>query len=43
MSVCDPVLGDHGRLYVPKELVKIYADEVIGLADLVTPNSFEAE
>uniref|UniRef100_A0A7S1KW29 pyridoxal kinase n=1 Tax=Percolomonas cosmopolitus TaxID=63605 RepID=A0A7S1KW29_9EUKA len=41
--VCDPVLGDNGHLYVPEELVEIYRDKLIPLADLVTPNAFEAE
>jgi pyridoxine kinase len=27
--VCDPVLGDHGRYYVPKELVSIFRESVI--------------
>mmetsp|Transcript_28304 Transcript_28304/g.83316 ORF Transcript_28304/g.83316 Transcript_28304/m.83316 type:complete len:288 (-) Transcript_28304:99-962(-) len=41
--VCDPVLGDNGTFYVPRELVEIYRDEVIPLADIVTPNQFEVE
>ena len=41
--VCDPVLGDHGKFYVPKELVQVYVDTVIPLADVVTPNQFEVE
>jgi pyridoxine kinase len=41
--VCDPVLGDHGKFYVPKELVQVYIDTVIPLADVVTPNQFEVE
>jgi len=41
--VCDPVLGDSGKFYVPQELVSIYRDEVIPLADVVTPNQFEVE
>ena len=41
--VCDPVLGDHGKFYVPKELVRVYIDTVIPLADVVTPNQFEVE
>ena len=41
--VCDPVLGDTGRFYVPQQLVKIYKDEVIPLANVLTPNQFEAE
>ena len=41
--VCDPVFGDNGKLYVPAELVEIYRKEVIPLANVVTPNQFEAE
>jgi len=40
---CDPVLGDHGRFYVPVELVDVYRDEVIPLATVITPNQFEIE
>lgn len=39
--VCDPVLGDGGRLYVPAELVAIYRDEVLPLAAVATPNAYE--
>uniref|UniRef100_A0A1I7VMW4 Pyridoxal kinase n=1 Tax=Loa loa TaxID=7209 RepID=A0A1I7VMW4_LOALO len=38
---CDPVLGDNGHYYVPKELMPIYRNTVIPLADLITPNVFE--
>ena len=41
--VCDPVLGDHGKLYVPKELVECYRDKVVPLATVLTPNQFECE
>ncbi|KAL7472033.1 hypothetical protein ACHAXS_013177 [Conticribra weissflogii] len=37
--VCDPVLGDRGKFYVPQELVDIYKNE----ADVITPNQFEIE
>lgn len=40
---CDPVLGDDGRFYVPQSLTSIYRNEVIPLANIVTPNQFEAE
>lgn len=36
--VCDPVLGDEGRLYVPKELIGTYRDEVLPLASVLVPN-----
>lgn len=41
--VCDPVMGDDGIMYVPKELLPIYRDEIVPLADIVTPNQFEVE
>lgn len=41
--VCDPVLGDHGKLYVPPALVDIYKREVVPLASVLTPNKFETE
>jgi pyridoxine kinase len=36
-------LGDNGKLYVPETLVQVYRDEIIPLADIITPNQFEAE
>jgi pyridoxine kinase len=41
--ICDSVLGDHGRLYVPSELVSYYREHVIPHASVITPNQFEAE
>jgi len=41
--VCDPVMGDNGEMYVPKELLPIYRDEIIPLADICTPNQYEME
>uniref|UniRef100_A0A0V0G662 Pyridoxal kinase n=1 Tax=Triatoma dimidiata TaxID=72491 RepID=A0A0V0G662_TRIDM len=41
--VCDPVLGDNGKLYVPESLVPIYRDNIVPLADVLTPNQFELE
>ena len=40
---CDPVLGDNGRLYVPRALVDTYRDEVVPHAHALLPNQFEAE
>jgi len=44
--LCDPVIGDHhsasgGGLYVPKATAEAIRDELVPLADIVTPNSFE--
>ncbi|QDZ19477.1 pyridoxal kinase [Chloropicon primus] len=41
--VCDPVLGDHGRIYTKPELVDIYIEKVVPLADILTPNQFELQ
>ncbi|KAF9664072.1 hypothetical protein SADUNF_Sadunf17G0118200 [Salix dunnii] len=41
--VCDPVLGDEGKLYVPPELVAVYREKVVPVASMLTPNQFEAE
>jgi pyridoxine kinase len=40
--MCDPVLGDDGKLYVPSELVQAYKNVLVPLADIITPNHFEA-
>ncbi|KAG8232326.1 hypothetical protein J437_LFUL009425 [Ladona fulva] len=41
--VCDPVLGDNGHMYVPKEMLPLYRDRIISLSNILTPNQFEAE
>ncbi|VDM52347.1 unnamed protein product [Angiostrongylus costaricensis] len=41
LSVCDPVMGDHGKYYVSKELLPIYKEVIVPLADTLTPNAFE--
>ena len=41
--VCDPVLGDHGRIYTKPELVEVYRQVVVPLANVLTPNQFELE
>ncbi|XP_057324923.1 pyridoxal kinase [Microplitis mediator] len=41
--LCDPVLGDDGKLYVPEELIEIYKKKIVPLADIITPNQFELE
>ena len=43
MYVCDPVMGDEGKLYVPQEMVPAFRDEIVPLADVLTPNQFELE
>lgn len=41
--ICDPVLGDNGKYYVPAELVDVYRSKVLPRAYMITPNQFEAE
>lgn len=41
--MCDPVMGDNGKLYVPETLEEIYRKEIISLADIILPNQFELE
>jgi pyridoxine kinase len=41
LYVCDPVMGDGGQYYAPKELMPIYRDTILPLADIITPNIFE--
>lgn len=41
--VCDPVLGDNGRLYVPEDLVAVYRTEMLEHVSVLTPNQFEAQ
>lgn len=39
----DPVMGDHGHLYVREELVEIYREVMPGKVDVLLPNMFELE
>lgn len=41
--ICDPVCGDDGKLYIPRQLVDIFIQKVIPNAYMITPNQFEAE
>jgi pyridoxine kinase len=41
---CDPVMGDTGKgFYVKPDIPGMFRNELIGLADIVTPNQFELE
>lgn len=42
LFVCDPVLGDNGKLYVAEGVARTYAECLLPLADVATPNGFEA-
>ena len=39
--ICDPILGDEGRLYVGEDVAVAIRDRLIPLADAATPNMFE--
>jgi pyridoxine kinase len=39
--LCDPVIGDSGRLYVAQQTAEAIRDQLIPLADLITPNLSE--
>jgi pyridoxine kinase len=41
--VCDPVLGDDDRLYVPSGVVDAFKHHLLPRANVVLPNAFEAE
>ncbi|XP_025414125.1 pyridoxal kinase isoform X1 [Sipha flava] len=41
--VCDPVMGDNKKMYVPKEILDVYKNEIINLTDILTPNEYELE
>lgn len=37
-AVCDPVMGDEGKLYVAPELVQAYKERIMPLASVLVPN-----
>jgi pyridoxine kinase len=41
--LCDPVIGDEGRVYARAEVPEFFRDVAIPAADVVTPNRFELE
>lgn len=40
--LCDPVLGDNGRLYVPEDCLEPIKNTLVPCADTITPNFYEA-
>jgi len=43
LFLCDPVIGDKGKVYVADGIADFFATEGVAEADVVTPNTFEAE
>jgi pyridoxine kinase len=41
LYLCDPVIGDAGKLYVGEALAETIRDALLPLADFSTPNAFE--
>ena len=41
LIVVDPVMGDHGRLYIPKHRAAALIRNLIPKADFITPNAWE--
>lgn len=41
ICLIDPVIGDKGRLYVAEDIPRALADDLLPLADIITPNQFE--
>ena len=41
LVLCDPVLGDEGKLYVAQELATAIRERLLPRANIVTPNKFE--
>ena len=43
LYLCDPVIGDNGRVYVRDGVEHAIRSQLLPLADVVTPNQFELE
>lgn len=43
LYLCDPVIGDNGRVYVRDGVEEAIRTQLLPLADVVTPNHFELE
>ncbi|MBM3573609.1 MAG: pyridoxal kinase [Alphaproteobacteria bacterium] len=41
LYLLDPVIGEHGRVFVRPGVAEAIRDELVGRADIVTPNPFE--
>lgn len=43
LYLCDPVIGDSGGLYVPEATAASIREQLLPMADIITPNRFELE
>jgi pyridoxine kinase len=43
LIVVDPIIGDHGKPYVPDAVAAAIRDHLVPRADILTPNAFELE
>ncbi|MDB2437465.1 bifunctional hydroxymethylpyrimidine kinase/phosphomethylpyrimidine kinase [Hellea sp.] len=41
IALVDPVMGDHGELYIPESRAKAIIAKLLPLADVITPNAWE--
>ncbi|QNL19744.1 bifunctional hydroxymethylpyrimidine kinase/phosphomethylpyrimidine kinase [Hyphobacterium sp. CCMP332] len=41
LIVVDPIIGDHGALYVAEDVAIAIRDQLLPLANIITPNAFE--
>lgn len=41
LIIVDPVMGDHGHLYIPEQRAEALVTQLIPLADFITPNAWE--
>lgn len=41
--LCDPVIGDNGRIYVAEGILDVLRNRLLPAASLITPNQFELE
>lgn len=39
--LCDPVIGDHGRVFVRDGVENVFRDRLVPRATVITPNAFE--
>lgn len=43
IALCDPVIGDDGRVYVAEGILEVLRNRLVPIASFITPNQFELE